>query len=100
MGMHEYIWHFARDAPETILLPVHLAPDNREEGLAVDQDLDPVLLYYLIKLARLLYVFEVVGKAGTALVPHANADHLGCRALQEVSKALNGGRCLETHPKL
>ena len=82
------------DAPQPVLLPVHLAPDDREQRLAVDDDLDPVLLHHLVELRRLLDVLEVVRQARTALVPHAYADHLRGRALEEVLQSLDRGRCL------
>ena len=63
-----------RYAPQTVLLPVHLAPNDREERLAVDDDLDPVLLDDLVELGRLLDVFEVIRQTGAALVPHPNAN--------------------------
>ena len=83
-----------KDAPQPVLLPVHLAPDDREQRLAVDDDLDPVLLHHLVELRWVLDVLEVVRQARAALVPHAYADHLRGRALEEVLQPLDRGGCL------
>ena len=80
-----------KDAPQPILLPVHLAPNDGEERLAVDQHLHPVLLHHLVKLARLFDVLEVIRQSCTALVLHAYADHLRRRALEQVAQPLD--RC-------
>jgi len=41
----------------SILMPVHLTPDNGEEGFAIYEHFDALLLYDLVELSRLLHVF-------------------------------------------
>lgn len=62
-----------RDVPQRVLLPVHLAADDREQCFAVYEHLDAILLYYLVKLPRLVDVLEVVRQPRAALVPHSYA---------------------------
>ena len=66
---------------EPVLLPVHLGANDAEEGLAVDEDLNAVLLDTLVKLARLarLDVLEMVAHASTALVADSNSDQAAAR---------------------
>ena len=84
----------ARHGPERVLLPVHLAADDGEEGLAVDEDADAVLLDDLVELCGAVDVLERVGEAGAAFVPDADADELGRRAAHEDAEAFDGGGCL------
>lgn len=64
---------------EAIFLPVHLASDDTEKRLAVDQHLYAVLLDTLVESACFLGldVFKVVRHAGAALVAHTDTDELG-----------------------
>src|SRR5699024_7872651 len=64
---------------ELVLGPVHLAANDAEEGLAVDEHLDAILLDCLVKGARLVHVFEVVRQPAAAAVSHPNLDELGVR---------------------
>ena len=82
-------------APQPVLLPVHLAPDDTEQRLAVDQHLHPVLLHHLVEPAGLVDVFEVVAHARAPLVAHADTDELRCGGLGEGAEALDGGGGLE-----
>ncbi len=66
-----------------VLDPVHLAADDAEEGLAVDQDADAVLLDLLVERARAVDVLEVVGQPATPAVAHADLDQLGLRLVQQ-----------------
>jgi hypothetical protein len=50
-------WDTAQHKPESVLLPVHLAPDDGEEGLGINEDPDTVLLNDLVELAGLVHVF-------------------------------------------
>lgn len=70
---------------ELILNPVHLAAEDVDKSLGVDQDLDAVLLNGIIKLARLVDVFEVVCQAGAALALGSNANQLGLRRVQKLT---------------
>ena len=74
-----------KDAPQPILLPVHLAANDREERLAVDQDLNSVLLHDLVELPRLVNVLEMVRQPSAALVPHTDTNQLRCRTLEQVA---------------
>ena len=65
---------------ELVLDPVHLGADDAEECLAVDKDLDAVLLDDLVEAPRLGHVFEVVRHARAALVAHADPDEPRFRA--------------------
>ena len=59
---------------EGVLLPIHLASDDAEEGFGINHDLDSVLLDDLVKLFGLVDVFEVVTHAGATLVADADPD--------------------------
>ncbi len=45
---------------QLVFHPVHLAPDDAEQRFAIDQDLDPILLYRLVKFSRFVHIFEVI----------------------------------------
>lgn len=47
----------------SIFVPVHLAPDDGEEGFTVDEHSDALLLYDLVELSRLFDVFEIDRKS-------------------------------------
>jgi hypothetical protein len=47
----------AQHIPEPVFLPIHLAPDDGEEGLGINEDPDTVLLNDLVELAGLVHVF-------------------------------------------
>src|SRR5262245_60911523 len=76
MSIHKEKLADAKGAPQRVLLPVHLAPDYRKEGFAVDEHADAILLDDLVERARAVDVLEVVRHARAALVPHADADQL------------------------
>ncbi len=90
-----YIWIVEdKFCAEAVLLPVHLAADDAEERLAVDEDFYAVLLDALVEATCLLRldVLEVVGHAGAALVADADADHLGARVgVHECAESKHGG---------
>jgi len=67
-----------------VFLPVHLASDNAEQGFAVDQDFDTLLLDHLIERAWFLDIFEVIGQTRTASVLDSYADHLGVGLVEEL----------------
>lgn len=46
---------------ELVLDPIHFAPDDAEQRLAVDQDLYTILLYLLVKSSGFVDIIEVVG---------------------------------------
>lgn len=64
---------------ERVLMPVHLRPDDAKERLRVNQHLDPVLLDHLVKLPRLVNVFEVVRQAGASPIADSDPDQLRIR---------------------
>ena len=82
------------DGPQFVLLPVHLAADDGEEGFAVDEDANAVLFYYFVERAWFVGVFEMVGEACAAFVADADADEVGCWAGDEGAEALDGCGCL------
>ena len=92
--MVEKTGHEWSHAPQRVLHPVHLAPDDGEEGFAVDEDTDAVLLYDLVERAGLIGVVKVVGEARTALVADADADELRGGPGEEGAEAADGGGCL------
>jgi len=75
---------------QRVLFPVHLAADDGEQRLAVYEHPHAVLLDDLVELAGLVYVVEVIGKTGAALVAYANAYDLGRRSIEECAQSQNG----------
>lgn len=61
---------------QLVLHPVHLAADDAEQGFAIDEDLDAVLLHGFVEGAWLVDVLQVVGQPAAAPVAHANLDEL------------------------
>lgn len=81
---------------QLVLLPVHFAADNTEQSLAVDEDLDAVLLDYLIELSRLLHVLQVIGETRAATVLDTDSNILGLRLCHQLAKLLDG-QCGQFH---
>lgn len=80
-----YVW-IAKDkaTAQFILDPVHLAPDDAEECLAIDQNFDAILFDRLIEHAGLVDIFKVVCEAATAPVPDPDPDELRIGLVQEL----------------
>lgn len=74
-----------------VLGPVHLAADDAEERLAVDQDLDPILFHGLVKGPRFVDVFEVVRQTAAAPVLDSNPDELWIWLIQKLAEMVH--RC-------
>lgn len=79
---------------EGVLLPIHLASDDAEEGLGIDHDLDPVLLDDLVKLFGLVDVFEMVTHAGATLVADADPDEFRLWLIEQALDAFDGSFAL------
>ena len=62
---------------QLVLDPIHLAPDDTEQSLAVDQHFHPILLHRLVERARSVHVLEMVRQARTPPVLDPYPDHLG-----------------------
>lgn len=62
---------------QSILLPIHLTPNDGEQSLGIDNDLDPILLDHLIESLWFLDVFQVVRHASATLVTHAYPNQFG-----------------------
>lgn len=61
---------------QLVLVPVHLTTNDTEQSLAVNQDLDAILLHDLIESTRLIHVLQMVGKARATLVLDPYSNHL------------------------
>jgi len=57
-----------------ILQPIHLAPNDAEQGLAINEDLDAVLLNDLVEFTWLVHVFEMICQPRTTSVLDAHSD--------------------------
>lgn len=82
-----------------VLDPVHLTANNTEESLAVDQHLDTVLLYCLVKSARLVHILQVIRKSRAASVLNPDTDQLWFWLIQKVTQLLYG-LCRQVHGSL
>lgn len=82
-----------------VLCPIHLGTNNAEQRLAIDQDLDTILLHRFIESARLINVFQVVCQPATAPIPYTDLDELRIRLVEQCAKLINssGG---ELHGRL
>jgi hypothetical protein len=70
---------------ERVLGPVHLATNDGEEGLGVDENPNIVLDDHLVEGAWLVDILEVIRHARASFVANANADELGFRLLEQAS---------------
>ena len=61
---------------ELVLNPVHLTSDDAEKRLAINQDLDAILLYNLVELSWLVHLLEVVCQPAASTVLDADLDQL------------------------
>ena len=77
---------------ELVLDPVHLGADDAEECLAIDKDLDAVLLDLLVEGAGAVDVLEVVGQAAAPAVPHTDLDQLRLGLVQQRPQLLHRRR--------
>lgn len=59
---------------QLVFRPVHLATNNAEQGLAIYQHLDSVLLHHLIKGPGLFDIFQVVRETAASTIPYSNFD--------------------------
>lgn len=79
-----YIWIPEYESlVQLILHPIHLAADNAEQRLAVNQDLDAVLFYRLIEFSRFIHVLEMIRQARTTPVLHSHSYELRFRKCEE-----------------
>lgn len=78
---------------QLVLNPVHLTADDTEQGLAVYQDLDPVLLNRFVECTRPVHILQVVGQSTTAPVAHADLDQLWVGLVEQCVQSVHGGRC-------
>lgn len=76
-----------------IFRPVHFAADDAEEGFAVNQNLDAVLLHQFIESARLVDVFQLVGQPTAASVPYTDLDELRVGLVEQGAQLLHSGGC-------
>ena len=74
---------------ELILNPVHLASDDAEERLAVNQDLDTILLDHFVELSWLVDVLEVVGETTAPTVLDSDLDQLWLWLIEQVTQCLD-----------
>lgn len=78
---------------QLVFCPVHLAADDAEQGLAIDEHLDPVLLDRLVKRTGLVDIFEMVRQAAAAPIPNANFDEFWLGLIQHHAKLLHSRGC-------
>lgn len=88
---HSLVKHEPR--AETVIPPVHRAPNDTEQRLAIDQHPDPILLYHLVEARpRGSHVFEMIGHAGATPCFDADTEELGVRVGgEEVAESGEGG---------
>lgn len=77
---------------QLILDPVHLASDDAEQGLAVDQYLDAILVDLLVERPRLVHVLQVVRQPAAPPVAHPDLDQLGLGLVQPRPQLLHRRR--------
>ena len=78
---------------ELVLNPIHLAPDDAEKRLAVDQHPHAVLFHRFVEAARLVDVFEVICKPAAAPIAYPNLNKLWVWLIEQRTQLVDGGRC-------
>lgn len=80
------VWVFEHKALVQLVLDIiHLTSDDAKERLAVDQDLDTILLNRLVKGAWLFNIFEMVRQAAASSVPYTDLDQLRLGLVKQFS---------------
>lgn len=78
---------------QLVFRPVHLAANNAEQGLAIYEHLDSVLLDHLIKCPGLFDIFQVVRETAASTIPYSNFDEFWLGLVQHRSELLYGRWC-------
>lgn len=77
---------------QLILQPVHLAPDNVQQRLVVDQHLGAILLHLFVERARLVHILEVICQPRASLCLCAYPDELWLGQFEQFAEVRHGRR--------
>lgn len=62
---------------QLILYPIHLAPNDTEQRLTINQHLNAGLLYRFIEASRFIHVLQMIRETGAPPVLHPNPNEFG-----------------------
>lgn len=71
---------------ELVRQPIHLAPDNIQKRLVIDQNLHTILLHLLVEHRRFINIFQVICQPGAALRPCANPYEFRLGLIEQLSQ--------------
>lgn len=77
---------------QLVLQPIHLAPNNVQKRLVIDQNLNTVLLYLLVEHGRLIHVLQVISESGTPLRPCTNPYKLWFGLVEQLPQVRHRSR--------